>query len=349
MGYSIDDAQREMYEDQIHEHIEEQAREHERSQKEYEDYVGKRRRLRLMLLGACVAFSAFGAALSVIFFQKNAVLSESGTFPFLAISIFGVAFGGAALIYLRPTSTRRETPSSTELLSYIDFRIDELLSLNKRSHSGDAEKRDRQIAIDLLRKKLEGEAVKGFLDQIKADAMQAARRDSLDARLQMTRQRLSQEVQDLAKRGNLNLVLGILTTLAGLSTLAYAVVTAPSSISVPDILGHFLPRLSLAFLIEIFAYFFLKLYKQTLTEIKYFQNELTNVESTAAAAMFALESGNAVLFEKIALSLSKTERNFVIHKDQTTVDLERERLASKGSEQAIKTLADLLGGVVRLK
>jgi len=45
-------------------------------------------------------------------------------------------------------------------------------------------------------------------------------------------------------------------------------------------------------LIELFAYFFLKLYKSDLSEIKYFQNELTNVEMRYAAVRLA-DAGDA--------------------------------------------------------
>ena len=88
------------------------------------------------------------------------------------------------------------------------------------------------------------------------------------------------EVSALSRRGNLNLSLGIATTIIGLIILGYFVLEIDS---IPEdkmaFIAHFIPRLSLVVLIEVFAYFFLKLYKSSLSEIKYFQNEMTNAEA----------------------------------------------------------------------
>lgn len=351
MGYDIEDARREEAENRMNEHLEELERQAKEQAefKQYQTYLAQRRRMRLLMIAASAAISVLAATGSFLVLQKNEIATQStGGLVTLLSVIFVIAFAGAALIYLRPSSDRQSAPSTEELRGYIDFRLDELLDSNRR-RSRDSEKRDKQAAIELLRKQLEADAVKGFVDQIRREAEQAARREGLEAKLQATTQRLSREVQDLARRGNLNLVLGILTTLTGLLTLAYAVTTSPTSTSLPDILGHFLPRLSLAFLIELFAYFFLKLYKQSLGEIKYFQNELTNVESKIAAVMFALEAGNTILLEKVATSLSKTERNFVLQKHQTTVELERERIASRESQKAFQTLSDAIQSLVKAK
>jgi hypothetical protein len=253
-----------------------------------------------------------------------------------------LAFGGSSLIYLRPSATRRGSVDSADMRSYVDFRIEDLLGGLKRAPDHDLKETERKQAIEMLRERLQGEALQGIINQIRAEAIQAAHREGLDARFQQTQLRLSQEVQDLARRGNLNLVLGILTTISGLSVLAYAVISSPTMSSIPELLSHFLPRLSLAILIEIFAYFFLRLYKQTLNEIKYFQNELTNVESRASAAFFALDSGDASLLATVVSVLSETERNFVLQKDQTTVDLERDKLSHKTNEQIIRSTTEIL-------
>lgn len=87
--------------------------------------------------------------------------------------------------------------------------------------------------------------------------------------------------------------LGILTTVTGLSILGYYVFHAQPSGQDPWLFTtHFLPRLTLVVFIEIFAYFFLRLYKSSLTEIKYFQNEMTNIEAKFIALYIALESDN---------------------------------------------------------
>jgi len=54
-------------------------------------------------------------------------------------------------------------------------------------------------------------------------------------------------------------------------------------------LEHFLPRVSLVILVEVFAYFFLRLYKESLDDIKYFQTEITRVEMKTLALTVATE------------------------------------------------------------
>ena len=43
-------------------------------------------------------------------------------------------------------------------------------------------------------------------------------------------------------------------------------------------MAYYAPRLTLSIFIEFFSFFFLRLYKTGISEIKYFQNELTNAE-----------------------------------------------------------------------
>ncbi|MEI8616865.1 hypothetical protein P4S63_03450 [Pseudoalteromonas sp. B193] len=82
-------------------------------------------------------------------------------------------------------------------------------------------------------------------------------------------------------------------------------------------------------LIEVFAYFFLKLYKQGLSEIKYFQNEITNIESKFLALRLSSKSGQGDCIKEVVANLLTTERNFVLEKGQTTIELEQVRIDQK--------------------
>ena len=106
-------------------------------------------------------------------------------------------------------------------------------------------------------------------------------------------------------------------------------------------ISHFVPRLTLVILIELFAYFFLSLYKASLAEIKYFQNELTNIESKELALQAALNSGEASMISDIVSKLALTERNHILSKDQTTVELERARLEKDSKSEIAKYVAEL--------
>jgi hypothetical protein len=156
-------------------------------------------------------------------------------------------------------------------------------------------------------------------------------------------ERLQAETRALMRRGNLNLVLGIVITAAAASLLAYVALTA--RLTVDDWrrdMPTFLLRLSTVAFIEVFAFFFLRLYRNSLSEIKYFQNEITNLEAKCLALEFATLVGDLVSAGKVVEELAKTERNFVLKKDETTIELERAKLDSDYFRQAVNFAKGLI-------
>jgi hypothetical protein len=161
-----------------------------------------------------------------------------------------------------------------------------------------------------------------------------------------TLERLYSEIDALTRRGNLNLSLGILTTIIGLGILGYFVLEIDS---IPEdkmaFIAHFIPRLSLVVLIEIFAYFFLKLYKSSLSEIKYFQNEMTNAEAKLAAIKCSIIISDNTAISSVIQALTLTERNAVLEKGQTTAEIEKARI----EQQNISTLSEKVSNFIGLK
>ena len=126
---------------------------------------------------------------------------------------------------------------------------------------------------------------------------------------------MKSEIESLESRGNLNLTIGIVATIIGIIMLGAFVFTANyESDSIEKFLYHFIPRLSLVFFVQIFAFFFLRLYKANMSEIKYYHNELTAVEARASAVAIAAESGNADSVAKVVSDLSSLDRNSVSSK-----------------------------------
>ncbi|MBI5525224.1 MAG: hypothetical protein HY897_02740 [Deltaproteobacteria bacterium] len=96
--------------------------------------------------------------------------------------------------------------------------------------------------------------------------------------------RLRREIAALSRRGNLNLSIGVITTGFALGLLAYMIFdesTSPDSFAAA--LSHYVPRITTVTFIEVFAFFFLKLYRASLIEIKFYQNELTSLASLQIA------------------------------------------------------------------
>lgn len=197
---------------------------------------------------------------------------------------------------------------------------------------------DKAQMLKRLEENMTADAVMSYHSSIMADTQSRAKESMIPRHFHRMYDRLSAEVEAQARRGNLNLILGILTTAMGLGILGYSVYFAPGG-KLEDLIAYFAPRLTLGILVQVFSYFFLRLYKQSLSEIKYFQNEITNIESHQLAILMAKTSDDAALPSRIVETLMKVERNFLMNKDQTTIELERERIEqSKVSEliQAVK-------------
>ncbi|WP_339414281.1 hypothetical protein [Pseudomonas sp. EA_35y_Pfl2_R5] len=147
----------------------------------------------------------------------------------------------------------------------------------------------------------------------------------------------------------MNLLLGIFTTVFGVVILGYSVLQAPLFTSGVEIAAHFLPRISLVIVVEVFAYFFLKLYKQSLDEIKYFQNEMTNIESKYLGLYIATEGGLEEGVLNSINQLSSTERNFLLDKGQSTASIELKKIEATSNGTAMEKLSSIISDLVKLK
>lgn len=156
-----------------------------------------------------------------------------------------------------------------------------------------------------------------------------------------TSRRLQSELNALTRRGNLNLVLGVITAVGGISLLAIYVLSTDfiGPVSAND--GQLIARVSLTVIIEIFAYFFLRLYSTSLSEIKYFQNEMTNIESKHLALEVASMIGDEGLVKDVVRTVANTERNFILAKGQTTASVERAKLDSDSAGNFARAIVDL--------
>jgi soluble cytochrome b562 len=174
--------------------------------------------------------------------------------------------------------------------------------------------REREELVSKLKVQLESVLASNVVSQIEEKYSSKIANDAqvgqIRKGIEVTCQRLRDEIAALTRRGNLNLVIGTLTTVAAVGLLGYLVLGATINYtSVPDLLSHFIPRISIAIFIEVFSFFFLKLYKSSLQEIKYFQNELTNVEMRGVALEAALLTIHNKTTEPIVEQLMRTDRN----------------------------------------
>lgn len=163
--------------------------------------------------------------------------------------------------------------------------------------------------------------------------------------------RLSNQILVLGSRANLTLIVGVFFCCGGLFAIWYSFFSdytkQDGDISVSaawvDLAKVYAPRLSLVLIIEIIDFFFLKLYRATFMEIRYVQNEITNVEMKLIALNVAILHQARVLDDVIE-TLVKTDRNFIIDKGQTTVEIEKQRAVTESDKTVIQAAIGLLHG-----
>ena len=233
--------------------------------------------------------------------------------------------------YLK-TGNKKVKSYRYEVIENLEGRFDKIQSQVEKSIETKAglSNEEKNELIKQLKALLTTETASGVLEEIRQQYTQlAAKQDLLNSaerRFTESSGRLSEEVEALGKRANLNLVLGIMTAGSGLAVIAYVVFMGNPQPDLQDnafiTLVYYIPRISLVLFVEVFAYFFLQLYKSSLGEIKYFQNELTNLEVKYSALRVALGSDDKDLRSAVVTKLSLTERNFVLKKGESTVELE---------------------------
>lgn len=160
--------------------------------------------------------------------------------------------------------------------------------------------------------------------------------------LSVTKERFEKEIFASGRRSNLNLIIGIMVTIVGAGLLAYiSFENKPDfGTNITALLAHYLPRITTIIFIEVFAFFFLRLYKSGLQEIKYFQNELTNIVLQQIAIEAAMIQRHNKPLEGIIEQLVKTERNSI---KQLNPKVDENSLSVKDVNSFLETLSKVTG------
>ena len=157
-------------------------------------------------------------------------------------------------------------------------------------------------------------------------------------------ERLWSELAAQSRRSNLNLVIGVMTTIIAVGFLIYMEFgPRPKLASWQDIAQHYIPKLSIVIFIEVFAFFFLRLYKSTLEELKSYHDDLTRItiqRVAVEAAWVTKDAGAKMALTKSLLTITKENKP------------ENSPSASKGEEikvieEVLKTLAKQLGATAK--
>jgi len=84
-----------------------------------------------------------------------------------------------------------------------------------------------------------------------------------------------------------------------------------------------------------------------LDDIKYLTNEITNVKMKLIAlkASFLKDEGDYT--GEVLIVLSKTERNFILKKNESTVEVQKLRIESDEQSKFMENIASIFKGVAK--
>jgi ABC-type multidrug transport system fused ATPase/permease subunit len=183
--------------------------------------------------------------------------------------------------------------------------------------SGISDAAKSRIALEAI-----GDIERRFATTIRSEFIFKSTADRLDRLSQTLARQL--DLQD--RKATINLFIGMIIAVAGFALLGW--LTLSGYMSYKPIAGAadfwlfgewYIPKLTFVIIIEIFSYFFLSLYRAGLGEIKFFQNEITNLESKWASIHFAIGANDGTATRVAIERLAQTERNFVLKKGERNV------------------------------
>lgn len=193
-------------------------------------------------------------------------------YPQIALILGVIVVGGASITLLQylaqdqPTSRERlDAKTDNAALRATDILLEERIASLENKEIGISEQARDDIVGSLVRNASTRlvDMVDSELESRYGSARDTLRKISfLEVNVEESTERLRQEIRALLRRGNLNLVLGTLATVIAISVLVYtAILTVGKQGNTSDILQGYLIRVSLVLFIQIFGFFFLRLYR----------------------------------------------------------------------------------------
>lgn len=228
-------------------------------------------------------------------------------------------------------------------ISNIEGKVEELndhiLSIGSKENKISEE--DRNYILRTLEEKIRSEASQNFIDDIENKIKKTNLELIFNEKVEKSIDRLTKEKNSAFFRGNFNLTIGFMISIIG-GSIAYTFIQKlPIAATTVELFSYTLPRLSFFMLIILLAFFFLNLYRKSMEDIKYYQNEITNLEAKYLSLQMSKSMNNHKLISSILQQLVKTERNFVLEKGQSTIELEKERISSNNANNTLQAVKDI--------
>lgn len=269
--------------------------------------------------------------------------ASSLTFNIILVFFTIIAFIFTIMSFLENNSSLKESRQNLEFIHYKDSMKEYINNLqsNYLASQANITEDDKRFYLNKLIDKIESEGSEDLLKKLKTDISKEIYISNFEENISSTLSRLENERQSLSKRGSFNLTIGMTLSIIGLIIFGTVLLNSPQYNNINTLLINTIPKTFFIILIEFFSFFFLNLYKKSLDEIKYYQNEITNLESKYLALKVAKSMNNHKMISIILNELAKTERNFILEKDQTTIEIEKERISSNNTNNTLQAVKDI--------
>jgi hypothetical protein len=266
----------------------------------------------------------------------------------------GLSLVGIILIifrYLQGDFSRLDnSPNDNESKVYLNRRLEKMsaefrleiekakgLNLDEAKVRGVVEEKVDGITNEALFAQIRDKYENKLIEDIRVKA--------LEEELLSVKSRIEKETARISRNGNINLLIGLATTFIAIAILLVSLLGNHADPEIyNNFIYYFIPRLSLSVFIELFSFFFLRIYKKNLEDIKYFNNERTNIDLKLVALKTALLYDDKVSLKEVILELAKTERNFILKKGDSTVEIEKNKL----DVEAENSWKELIKDVVKM-
>lgn len=265
--------------------------------------------------------------------SDRAVLSNVKIFGGVFILVSTVFFAYLYMVGFSPKKRRQESRPVTDGSS--SFEKDSvaivalLKSINSSLEQGKLESvlsdSERSEIISNISSTVDSHLNESLLSKIEEKYGSAVHHDKLSVHaeeaLTGTISRLKEYAEDLSSKASVNLAYGIGATIGAIGILILVLfnASAPDNASNIDTVFYYTSRLFLVLLVQGVSIFFLSLYKTTLNNILYINNEITNYEAKRDSLAVTLKLGDKETTSAMLASLSATERNFTLKKGETSI------------------------------
>lgn len=309
-----------------------------------------RRVILLILMLSVFSIIIYTLSKNIVVNKENLLIFFSGNIKYaMAITVLVTVF--SILISYVNKGIGGSRSNTEEFIEYARMRkelsalkshVDELAQRETSEiQKIDLEPIERAELIETAKKRIIGNTLLAADVSLKNDIKSLKHQVDINKHYSDIVYRLENEIDRLNRRGGVNLVIGAIIAVVGILYLGFTVTNQLATNDKLDYILHMAPRLSFVIVIELFAYFFLKLYKNGFEEVKYFQNELTNIDSKVLGIKFLKDIRNEELMGEVIKNLMATERNFILEKGQSTVSLEQQRLKNDEGKNVAEVLKEI--------